>query len=65
MKIYYDAFQKWLKEEIYKEATDQPMPTRSRYEVLTEVEKKLDEVIAEQHTLWLASQGPQISEEDK
>lgn len=65
MKIHYDAFTKWLDNELYTEAHDHPTPARSRYDVLLQVKKKLEETIAEQHALWLASQGPQISEEDK
>lgn len=48
MKVIKDAFMKWLNEELYKEATDQPTPARSRYDVLLEVKEKLQQVINEE-----------------
>ena len=69
MKIYYDAFTRWLNEQIQmgenSHHTGGIHYTPDRVDVLWEVKKKLDETIAEQHALWLESQGPQISEEDK
>ncbi len=48
MKVIKDAMMKWLDDEIYKEANDQPTPTRSRYDVLMEVKTKLSEIIVEE-----------------